>query len=255
MKLYNRFEIPDKMFGLDSALLVAFIPLLGLLLCLIFVLNLIFLPKISDLNELMSKIAAVEKETKDINAKRTYLLSVDQEELKKNATYVENALLPEKNSYLLIGVIRQIADKYGFSVESFQVKLGEILKKSAPTSVVDAVAKVPVSFRLYGPRKQYLDLVNGLEKSLPILSIENFEMATVDTDNVGMNITVSASYVGNIGKININKLSLTDLTLKQDESELITKLSQDFALVTSNTSTGSTEKQFVDYGRTDPFNL
>lgn len=254
MKLYNKLEIPDKMFGLDSALLVVFIPLIGLVLVLILAFGLIVLPKIDEIQGTTGKITSIQTETKGINDKRKYILSIDQERLQKNANYVNNALLPEKNSYLLVSVIRKIADKYNFQVDGFQIKLGEIIQKDNPKTALESLSKVPVTLNLVGPKDQYLELINGLESSLPILSIDNFEMK-VSEDSVNLDLVVSAFYLASSTKSDINKISLADLALKQDESDLVTRITNDFTIVQDSSSGLTEKKSFVKYDRKDPFSF
>jgi hypothetical protein len=254
MKLYNKIEIPDKMFGLESALLVVFIPLIALVLVLVLVFGLVLMPKIEEIQEVTSKITTVQTETKAINDKRKYILSIDQDNLQKNANYVNNALLPEKNSYLLVSIIRKIADKYDFQIDSFQIKLGEIVKKDTPATALEALSKVPVTLRLIGPQAKYLELVSGLEKSLPILSIDNFEMV-IANNSVNLDLVISAFYLGNTTKSDINKISLADLTLKQDESDLVTRITNDFTIIQDSSTTITEQKSFVKFDRSDPFNF
>lgn len=254
MKVLNKVEIPDKMFGLDSSLLVIFVPPIALFLALLLVFNLLVVSRIEDIGAVIDKIKSIQAETKSINDKRRYILSIDQEKLQRNANYVNSALLPEKNSYLLVGIVRKIADKYNFQIDSFQIKLGEVVKKDTPTTALDALSKVPVTLRLVGPKAQYLDLVNGLEKSLPILSIDNFGMSMSD-QSVALDLMISAYYLGNTAKSDINKVSLADLTLKQDESDLVTKLTSDFTIVQDLSTARTEQKTFVKFERKDPFSL
>lgn len=254
MKLYNRIEIPDVMFGLDSTLLIVFIPPMALFLVLILVFNVVILPKIGEITDTVDKITSVQTETRGIVDKKNYILSINQKDLEKSANYVNNALLPEKNSYLLVSIIRKIADKYNFQIDSFQIKLGEMVKKDVPATAIDASSKVMVNLTLVGPKSQYLDLVNGLEKSLPILSIDNFGMK-MSNEAATLDLTVAAYYLGNTAKTNINKLSLADLTLKKDESDLVTRLTTDFTIIQDSSAVKTEQKSYVKYEQRDPFSL
>lgn len=46
--------------------------------------------------------------------------------MQRDEGLVSSALLPEKNAYFLVNVVRKIADKYGYMVDSFSVKLGDL---------------------------------------------------------------------------------------------------------------------------------
>ena len=253
MKLFNKIDVPDKMFGMESSLLAVFIPPIGLLLVLIVVFDVVIFPKIGETKDMADKVTSTQTETQNILDKKNYILSINQSDLNKSSSYVNSALLPEKNSYLLVGVIRKIADKYGFQVDSFQIKLGEVVKKDAPTTALDALSRVPVVLRLSGPKPKYLDLVNGLEKSLPILSIDSFALS-IKEEIASLDLVVSAYYLGNRTRANMNKVSLADLTLKSDESDLVAKLTRDFTVVQNVNNIMTETKSYVKYSRSDPFN-
>jgi hypothetical protein len=181
-------------------------------------------------------------------------LSVDQGELKKDADYMVNALLPQKNSYLLVGMVGKIIGNYGYQIDSFLINPGEVAKKDDQPKI-SGVAKVPVSISIVGPADKYLDLIKGLESSLPVLSLDSFEMRN-DSSAAKMTLTISANYIEADSTFDVNKLTLADLTLTKDESNLITKLSQFTMLGNAGgiESGFNTSKSYVKYNRTDPFN-
>lgn len=250
----EKLELPEKMFGMETGLLVVFLPLLGLVLVILMTINLVFLPKIDDYNQMNGQLADLNSQTQQLVQKRNYLLSIDPSQLKKNSDFIVNALLPQKNSYLMVGMVGEIADNYGFQIDSFLITPGDVASKDN-TSKVAGVSDIPITLSLVGPSGKYLDLIKGLESSLPIFSLQSFKMEN-DGDSVKMDLTISAYYVDTNSTIDISKLTLADLTMTKDESDLITELNQ-FTVLGSAGGLGSefdTTKSFVKYNRPDPFN-
>ena len=115
----QKMNLPDKVFGLDSDLLVLFINPLFLILGAFFLYGVFLKPQLAVIGENMAEMKKTETLVKSSTAKKDYLLSISAEELEKNVDLVKSAVLGQKDSYYLVGVIRNIADKYGFRVESF----------------------------------------------------------------------------------------------------------------------------------------
>lgn len=256
MNKKSHINIPDKLFGVDSGLILVFLPLVGLILLLVMIFNLVAVPKFTDLLETLKKIELAKAEIAQINAKKNYLLSINQEELVKNERFVSNSLLPEKNSYLLVNIVRKIADKYGFQLDSFLVKMGSVKEGEAGKVVGDGTAKVPVKLTLIGPTNRYLELVNGLERSLPILSIDTFSMSVI-RDLVVLDLTLSSAYIESKLEVNPNKLSLAELTMTKTEADLLLRLSDEFTVVENLDMAEAMLKGqgYQKYSRKNPFSL
>lgn len=251
-----KLELPDKIFGMDSHLLPVLLPTGGVIFLAIVATNLVIIPKIGEISETRAQTELVKQETKKVADKRDYVSSLNPEELTKNSAMINSSLLPEKNAYMLVNVIRRIADKYGFVVESFKISMGELSGGAGNTTKVEGVAKIPVNLTLTGSRDRYLELVNGMEKSLPVLLIERFEMKAVG-NTVMLDLVVSAFYVEDKSKLVLEKLNLGDLVLRKEESDLIKKISE-FSLVADTSEIEGqmgVKKDFVKYERSDPFNL
>jgi Tfp pilus assembly protein PilO len=246
-------RLPEKIFGIDSGLLVVFLPLLAVVLVVVICVNLIIVPKIGDYNAMNTELNGLERQKALLQEKRQYLESVDLAELKKNADLIGSAILPQNNAYILVGVVRNIADKYGFQVDSFMIRPGE-LSKEGSKSTVTGVAKIPIRLTVIGPVGKYLDLINGLEKSLPILSLESLDMQN-STEVSKMDIQILAYYIEDSSTFDPNKLTLSDLTLKKEEMDLLTRLNEFSVLENVNQielEMGG-KKEYVKYNREDPF--
>ncbi|HOZ80942.1 MAG TPA: GspMb/PilO family protein [Candidatus Woesebacteria bacterium] len=254
MKL--NLEIPETLFGLDSGLIkVFFLPFL-VTISLILSIGLVITPQIDKFKLMSGSNQKIEKETKDLRAKVDYLASLDQNELQKNAGFVNNSLLPEKNSYLLVNIVRKIADRYGFGVDSFNISIGN-LNQDQQKSSVGGISRIPVNVKLIGDKEKQYDLIEGLEKSLPVLSVDDFKIKSNNSNTIEMEMTLSAFYIENKDVLANEKLTLAELTMKKEESEVINKLSNFTMMENISAIEGSfeTKKDFTKFERNDPFTL
>lgn len=247
-------QLPEKLFGLEAALLMVFIKPIALLLALIMGFNLVVIGRIDEIRNINSQIENTKLAEKNYLQKVNYLKSIDQESLKNDEMLVSSSLLPEKNSYYLVNVIRKIADKYGYNVDSFSVRLGEIDKKDESGKDSKGYVYIPVSLVLVGPSTNYYNLALGLERSLPILKIATFDMKNTSGVSV-IELEASGFYISEKKLIESDKLTLADLTLKQNETDLVSELNQYQVLENLDGVGGmfSGQKEFVRYDRVDPF--
>lgn len=241
--------LPDKIFGIDTPIIMLWLEPIGLGAVLIISMIAVIVPKFGEISAKMGRIKAVMAKTEEVNQKRVYLQTVDQDEVKKNANKFALALLPEKSSYLLVRVVRNAAAGVNFAIDDFSISMGDIKADDAGTKGASSFDKIPVVVTLVGPRENYLSLVNSIEKSLPLMSIDSFDMRTVgNTSLVKMNI--SAYYLRDISDLKVENLKLVDLTPSQEEFNLLSKINDYRTLaIEGNTDGGN----FVDYGRNDPF--
>jgi hypothetical protein len=254
MKKNNFFNLnlPDKIFGLEKALLLLFLPLIGLILLFFVSLNLVLKPKMTEIGEVNKKVNEVKANTDKIKEQIRYLASIDQEELKKNADYLDNAVLRDKKSYLLVEIIRNLAGRFDYQLESFSLTPGELKEDDEPIKISSSqdVIKMPVSLSMVGPKEKSLDLISALEKTLPILFIDKFE--TKISENLSqLNLIVSSYYVKDTTDIETTNIELSDLILSQEESDLIKRISG-FTKIENN-QVGVSE--FQQYQRENPFSL
>lgn len=250
-----KIELPEKIFGIDGHLIPILIPPILLLLLVIGMSNFTIMPKLDEISQVRAKTETVKAETKKITDKRDYIRSLDQEELAKNGVLIASALLPEKNAYFLVNVIRKVTEKYQYIVDSFRISLGEVSGLSeTKTTKIEGVAKVPVELKLVGPKVEFLNLVNGLERSLPVLALDSLDLKS-QGESVNLTIRVSAYYIEDKAKFTLEKLNLADLILKKEESEVLKTLG-DYSVTTEagdieGQLTGS--KEYIKYDRKDPF--
>lgn len=244
------FNLPQKIFGLEIDFLKYFWVFVVLFLVFILSFKFVILPKVGEIISITNQISAKDKELKATREKLNYLVSLDKNELNKNADYFNSALLKEKNSYILVNIVKAVADKFGYQIRSFSVTPGEV--KIAKDSKANIVSKLPISLVVVGPREKYLDFISALEKNLPILTIDEFNLTTVENLSQ-IDLTVSAYYVQGAMETTLANFSLSDLTLTKEESSVLQNISG------FQKNTGTTESQptrgFVKYTRENPFSL
>lgn len=249
-------KTPDKLFGLEKSLLKLFlVPFLVLFLFLVS-LGLVILPKIGDIKNNFRTIDNLNKQIKLTNEKKNYLMTVDIEQLNQQAEILNKAVLREKKSYLLVGVIRKIADNFGFQIKSFLVNPGEI--KDLPTKTLkvsnkETATRMPVNVTLIGPSDRNLDLIKALESSLPILFIDKFDSKTLSGISE-LEMTISSYYVPEKNDYISGNLTIKDLQLTMEESELLSTVSK-FNAMDDGMNYDNGTSQFVEYSRVNPFSL
>jgi len=245
----NFLKLPDKVFGLEKSLLALFLSPIVLLVFFLISLNLVLIPKANEIGTVKQKINTIKTNTNKVSEQVKYLSSVDSEELQKNAEYLDNAVLKNKKSYLLVEIIRQVANKFDYQVESFSLTPGEI--KAEETASIKNMKKLPVNLMLYGPKNKSLDLILSLEKTLPILFIDKYDISTSGNYSE-LELTVSSYYIADETNIDTSNIALSDLILSSDELALVEKISS-FAKIEENT--GIQMSEFQQYQRENPFSL
>lgn len=249
-------KTPDKVFGIEKSLLKLFLMPLGVLFIFLVSLGLVVIPKIEEIKNNIKSIDNFNTQIKLTNAKKNYLTSIDIEQLNKEADLLNKAVLKEKKSYLLVGVVRKIADNFGFQIKSFLVNPGEVKEtgsKNLKISDKEIAIRMPINIILIGPSERNLDLIKALENSLPILFIDKFESKSLGGASE-LEMTISSYYVPSKGDYINGNLTIKDLQLTDKESELLSIISQ-FGIVDGAIGQEIGTTQFVEYSRTNPFSL
>lgn len=244
-------NLPDRIFGIDTRIFLLWLQPIVLVLIILFSLILIIVPKSNDILGRIAEIKIVLKNIEEVNQKRIYLQSVDQEEIKNNADKLSVGLLPEKSAYLLVRVVRNAAAEASYTIDDFSISMGDI-KNTLPTKKDNSnYDKIPVAVTLVGPTSTYLDLVTSIERSLPIMSIDKLEMNSNQENVSVVKLEVSSYYLREVTNIKMEKLSLADLTPSQDEINLLSKISEYKTMIWKEDTEGNTN--FTKYERLDPF--
>ena len=249
-------KAPDKIFGIERALLKLFLVPLVVIIVFLVSLGLIIIPKVNDIKNNIKTISDVNSQIKLTNEKKNYLTSIDVEQLNREADVLNKAVLKEKKSYLLVGVIRKIADNFGFQVKSFLVNPGEVKSGLPETLKVldkETAVRMPISVVLIGPIDKNMELIEALENSLPILFIDKFDSKS-NNGISELEMTVSSYYVPNKKDYTGGNLTLKDLQLTAEESELLSTIGK-FGTVEGGVSQETGNTEFVEYSRYNPFSL
>lgn len=252
MKKNNSFNIPEKIFGVSSSLIKLFLLPLSMVVFFLTSIGWLVMPRIESIQSLKQSSDTIKAQIKSTDEKKNYLLSIDQDQLKQNADYLSSAVLPEKNSYLLIDVIRNIVGEYGYNITSFSLSIEDLKDEEGSLKIAEKkmAKKLPVNVEVFGPSDKLVDLIKGLENSLPILFIDNLE-TTKEVDNSTLKMAISSYYMADNFDSNYEKLTLSDLKLTKEESELLTKISGFNKSVSQDgLLDGGT---FVEYDRPMPF--
>lgn len=250
-------ETGKKVFGVETAFLQLLTLPVGVVVLFVVSLFVVIVPRISAISDMRKKATETDNMTKSVQEKIKYLSGINPVDLKQNTNRLNSAIFAEKNSYFLIDIIRGIADQYDFQIQDFSLSPGEVKQedKTAVKKAVDAVTKIPVDMVLVGPRAKYLDFIEAMEKSLPILSMDRFQLVT-EQDTIKLDVMLVSYYIPSKGAGDLSKLTLADLTLTKEESDLIKKLADFKKAPTSSVGIGATNSQgFIKYTRPNPFAL
>lgn len=247
-------NLPDKIFGIEKSFLILFLPPLVLIILFLIVFNLIFLPKISQIGEIKASTEKVKLNTSKIREQSNYLMSIDEEELKRNAEYLDNAVLRDKKSYILVEIIRGVANKFNYQLESFSLSPGELKEDDSNSNLSDSeIVRMPIKLSMIGPGENDLDLVLALEKALPILFIDKFEIKSVGELSI-LTLSISSYYISDKMEMETDNLTLSDLILSKDEAELIKRIST-FDKIEVTQLEIEDDSEFKIYERPNPFSL
>lgn len=249
------FKLPDKVFGINISFLKLFVAPVLVLLGFIVSLNLIIIPKFSGLSELNTSINEVNSQIKLTDQKINYLSSVDQDQIRNDANYLNSAVLQEKNSYVLIGVIRGIADQYGFNITTFSISSLDLKsdEKTLKVADKDVAIRLPLSLTLVGPDARRVEMLTALENTLPILFINTLDINNSNEIST-LDMVVSSYYVAEKTDLVSGNLSLEDLIPTQEENDLLQTISGFTRMDESILTIGETS-DFVEYKRENPFSL
>ena len=261
-KVKNIKVSSDKIFGMDAGLIRLFIAPLVLVLAIIVSVGAVIKPRLEAANKVKMDIKQVEKKKKETDEKVTYLSSIDQGKLREDASYLGEAVLKEKNAYVLVSVVRGMAARYGYLVEGFMINPGEVdesamgltpvMPEETPKTQKSALAteRIPILLSLVGPKEEYLTLINSLEKSLPILSADNFVTKEAG-EAAELELRLSAFYIPDSREKDLLSLSLADLTLTKEEREVLGEISG--YTEAGAGAIGGVQQELKIYSRPDPF--
>jgi hypothetical protein len=260
LKNASFFKMPDKILGIEKELIKLFLVPIGVVVMFLISLGLVVIPKIDEIKVNFNGIEKFRSQIKLNDQKKTYLSSVDQEQLVNDASYLNQAVLKEKKSYLLVGIIRNIADKFNFQVKSFSVSPGTLKDGNNNTkdsekikiSDEDSATRMPIKVSLVGPSENNLKLIKALENSLPILFIDSFNSKTKNKTSE-LDLSVSCYYLPDKIDYLSGNLTLNDLRLTAEESNLLMEISEFDSY--SDLFGEEEQEDFIEYQRKNPFSL
>lgn len=246
-------KLPDKLFGRDSRLIVVWIePMVVGLIILLTTLGLI-LPKLTLITEKNDQIKSVQAKNKEANEKMAYLQAMDSEVIKGETNRLGQGLLPQRSAYLLLGVVRQVSGQFDYVIDDFMISMmGDVKQLEGEASDKKSrFDKLPIKVSLIGPREKYVNLIKALERTLPIISINTIEMTALpEAQTAKVDLNMSAYYLPEMDRPNVEKLDLADLTPNKQELDLMSQLEEYQTLSVETLGIG---RSFTEYQRPDPF--
>jgi len=252
----------DKVFGLESWQVKMIVLPLGILVLAIISLIFVVIPSFNQLTSTNNQIKQKNIQIKNLEEKRNYLMNLNQDEVEANAEYLNLSLLKNKDAYYLVNVVRNVVEQKGFRIDAFSITPGEVeaeTEEVAETSQTVnnkfGLTNIPVELTLLGPKSSYFDVVKALERTLPILSISNFEVKNIG-EVAQIKLEVETYFVPDKFESNLDKLTLADLTLTQDEMSLVKTLSEYDKTAGAVIDSGLIKSgEFKNYDRENPFEL
>lgn len=249
----RKIEISDKIFGMDRRIFTLWLEPLVLALMVFMSIFLIIVPKINEGMAKLKENKSVLDKTTQVNQKISYLQTMDQQEIQKNAQKLASGLLPEKSSYLLLKVIQNTASKLNYNIDDFSISMGDVKEETGENNQASSFDKIPIQVNLIGPAENYLALAKALERSLPIMSISKYEMLSGSSEVTNIKLAVYAYYMKEITNFKLENISLADLTLSQAEADLLSTISEYSELDVKSIEGVGGSGTFVKYERVDPF--
>ncbi len=215
-------------------------------------------PRFDDISQFRADSVKIRKNVADLDQKRNYLQSINENDLVQKDQLLSQALPNHKDVYYLLTVVQQIAQNYNYVVDSFAVSPGVVgVGTTKLTPVVsgkaDPLTRIPLDISLIGARSSYLDLIDAIEHALPILSIDSFKMASTQ-DTVKLDLSVTTYLSTTTLAVAVENLTLADLTLTKDDLATLNTLDGFHKLQNSGIGVSGNGQGFTNYGRIDPFN-
>ena len=249
----SKIEISDKIFGMDRRIFALWLEPLALALTVFMSTFLIIIPRINNGMDRLKENKSVLEKTTQVNEKISYLQTMDQEEIQKNAQKLAAGLLPEKSSYLLLKVIQNTASKLNYNIDDFSISMGDVKIETEGKTEASSFDKIPIQVNLVGPAENYLSLARALERSLPIMSINKYEMSSTTSEVTTIKLAINAYYMKEVTNVKLENISLADLTLSQAEADLLSTISEYNELDVNSINGVGESGTFVKYERVDPF--
>lgn len=243
----------QKAYGVDVWKIKASLPLALIGLGIIISFSLVFLPKIKQVKDFGIERKKTEAKIVDVNQRRAYIQSVDDAEFKKRHETLLMALPESKNIYFLLNVVSDIVSDYGFNVDSFVLSPGDL--KNEDSQLKKDMSKLDFNIVLVGLKDRYTELINGLENSLPLLSINELGSKSVSQEFVEIELSLSTYFANSDDDIDVSKLTYKDLLMTKEELAVLERLDgfkriEGLFLEREGLDSG---KEYIEYEISDPF--
>jgi len=215
----------DKIFGMEVWQIQAMIPILIVVLFVIMSLGLVVVPKIGQIKDYRSQVTDLKAKIDDLNKKRAYVQSIDEGDLKAKEEVLLMAMPESKDIYYLLNVVTGVVAEYGFKVDGFSFSPGELKEIGEEGAAgLQGISRVSFDLNLMGPGERYIELIEGLENSLPILSFDEIDSKVMEEAMSTIDLKMTTYFASGSEKVDVSKLAYTDLIMTQTEIDLLEDL-------------------------------
>lgn len=229
---------------------------------------LIFLPKqIGGIVEGWRQIKTYQKEIEELKTKYLLVSSLDQETLKSQAQLALAAVPEEKNVPFILQAVRKAIADAGFVIKTMKFAPGEVNKEEtnkkgeiSKSETSRRIEELPLELEVIGPYEKLSEMFEFLETTLPLFQVELAEISISQKveSRVNTKLKLITFYSPPLSIRSQSKVTLKDLVLSEEESNLLEKLSQ-FKLTTIKSSTSISHqeegKTSEEKGRENPFSF
>ena len=254
-----RSNSEERALGVEIWKIKAILLLLGVIMLVLVSISVAFIPKFSQIKELRQSIELAKKNTEDVNQKRAYIQSVDDEDLKAKQEMLLMALPESKNIYYLLNVVSGLVSDYGFMVDGFSLSPGELKEDGGDVksnaNKTEGVSSLTFTISLIGPEDRYIELVSGLENSLPLLSLNSLESKSVSTNIITLDLSLVTYFASKKAEVDVEKLTYKDLLMTEDEVAVLERLNgfRKIEGLFLNMETLGSGKQYQEFDVRNPF--
>ena len=239
------------------------VPFISCFTCLILLFFLV-IPKWKSISK-MAKESRVVKEKRDEFVLKVQALSAIEEGDLNNYYALASLAVPEnKDVSLALFAFSEPARKNGFFLNELSFNLGEVEATKEDDKQEKQVVKknnlgaekIAANMSLVGSADRTDQLLDGLERGLPIMQIDKFEYNQIRGGVVNIDLAISFFYSSEKAIYRLEDLKIAELTLSDNEQNLLKDLAsfdkQESVLEALRLSRPATGEQT---GRDNPFYL
>lgn len=243
----------------DYRMAIWLLPPVVVILFLLIALRVVIGPKLVEVRAFQGKEKQLRGEIKTVEEKRRYIEVLKSSDLGGEEALVDSCLLREKDAYWLVNLLKILADKHLFSLQSFSISPGLLTNSGGQEKIKESgLTGVSAKVSFVGSKDKYIEFLLNVERVLPVLSIDKLEIRSSGETVAELEMVVSAYYQQEIPEKDLRQLSLADFKVGPEELAALEKLAGFESLAQVRSSIGGLmggKQGFVEYNRGDPFSF